>query len=135
MFFFKKKKNQECNSFTEESIYDIIIIVFIVIGLLYVWKESRIPEKYALLVAFCTFKIITNYRKCTISRLECKLRNVKREDGILASFLDRVVDIRYTKYKYLVYIISAFLLIHTENLKENLFEFRFLLNKFQRFKD
>jgi hypothetical protein len=110
------------NEFTEESIYDIIIYFFILIGLLYTIKEKRIPEKYALILAFCTFKIIANYRKCTFSKLECKLRKVKREDGLLSSFLDRVVDLRYSKYIYILYIIAFILLLHTENLKENLKE-------------
>ena len=94
-------EKQESKGFSEENVYDIIIVVFIFIGMLYVIKEKRIPERYALILAFCIFKILTNYRKCTLSKLECKIRGVKREDGILSSLLDRVVDIRYSKYKYI----------------------------------
>lgn len=121
------------NEFTEESIYDIIIYFFILIGCLYTIKEKRIPERYALILAFCTFKIIANYRKCTFSKLECKLRKVKREDGVLSSFLNRVVDLRYSKYIYFLYIIAFILLLHTENLKENLKEkFNWLRNSTSR---
>ena len=121
------------NEFTEESIYDIIIFFFILIGCLYTIKEKRIPERYALILAFCTFKIIANYRKCTFSKLECKLRKVKREDGVLSSFLNRVVDLRYSKYIYFLYIIAFILLLHTENLKENLKEkFNWLRNSTSR---
>lgn len=121
------------NEFTEESIYDIIIYFFILIGCLYTIKEKRIPERYALILAFCTFKIIANYRKCTFSKLECKLRKVKREDGVLSSFLNRVVDLRYSKYIYILYIIAFILLLHTENLKENLKEkFNWLRNSTSR---
>ena len=126
MFKIKEKKE---DSFTEESIYDIIIYLFILIGFLYIWKERRIPEKYAVIVAFCTFKIITNYRKCTFSRLECKLRKVKKEDGVLASFLDRVVDLRYSKYKYFLYVVSAILLVFTENLKQKITDPFYFLKK------
>ena len=113
----------DSHSFTEETIYDIIIYLFILVGFLYIWKEKRVPEKYGVIVGFCMFKILTNYRKCTFSRLECKLRKVKREEGVLASYLDRMVDLRYSKYKYIIYVASAILILHTENLKEKTINF------------
>ena len=99
----QSQKKEDNNSFTEETIYDIIIYLFILVGFLYIWKEKRVPEKYGVIVAFCMFKILTNYRKCTFSRLECKIRGVKKEEGVLASYLDRMVDLRYSKYKYIIY--------------------------------
>ena len=98
--------------FNEKSVYNIIIIVFIIIGLLYKFIDKRLPPNYIVLAAFCTFKMIFNYKKCTFSSIECKMRKVKREEGLLASFLDHVVDLRTSKYKVLLYILSFFFLIN-----------------------
>ena len=68
--------------FNEKSVYNIIIIVFIIIGLLYKFIDKHIPPNYIVLIAFCTFKMVFNYKKCTFSYLECKMRKVKREDGL-----------------------------------------------------
>jgi hypothetical protein len=100
------------NDFDEKSVYNIIVIVFIIIGLLYKFIDNFIPPNYIALVGFCTFKMVFNYKKCTFSYLECKMRKVKREEGLLASFLDHVVDLRTSKYSHLLYILSVFFLIN-----------------------
>ena len=41
-----------------------------------------------------TNKIIINFRKCTLSYIECKLRGVKKEQGYLNQFFDKLFDIR-----------------------------------------
>jgi hypothetical protein len=98
--------------FNEKSVYNIIVIIFIIIGLLYKFIDNYIPPNYIVLVGFCAFKMISNYKKCTFSYLECKMRKVKREEGLLASFLDHVVDLRTSKYKNLLYVLSGFFLIN-----------------------
>ena len=50
-------------------------------------------RKEILLITF-TVKIIINYRKCTLSYLECKIRGVKQEEGYLNDFFNRIFDIR-----------------------------------------
>ena len=102
----------------ENTIYDIIIYVYIAIGLLYVIIDKVVPSKYTFLIVFFTLKMLFNYKKCTFSYLECKLRKVKREDGYLASFLDHVVDLRNTKQKNVLYAISAVIIMHTDFLKK-----------------
>ena len=64
--------------------------------------------------AYFLYKWITDNRKCTISYLECKLRKVKKEDGILYNALDRIIDLNQTKYKY--YIIAFGIIISLINL-------------------
>ena len=108
------------NEFTEKSIYNIIIFIYLLIGFLYLFKDRVIPQRYIVLIAFFTFKLIFNYRKCTFSYLECKIRNVKKEDGVLASLMDHIVDLRYTKLKYVLYIISALFIMNSENVKDKL---------------
>ena len=106
------------NEFTEKGIYNIVIITFVIIGILYTTVDRVIPYRYTFIACFCLFKIIFNYRKCTISRLECKIRKVKREDGILSSFLDHVVDLRNSKIKYFLYILTVIFILHTDKIKE-----------------
>jgi hypothetical protein len=98
--------------FGEKTVYNIIIILFILIGFLYKIFDNYLPKNYIILVAFCTFKMAFQYKKCTFSYLECKMRKVKRQDGLLASFLDYVVDVGQTPYKYLLYPLSVFFFIN-----------------------
>ena len=98
--------------FDEKSIYNILILVGIIIGILYKAVDNYIDPSYIVLVMFLTFKMLFNYKKCTFSYLECKIRKVKRQDGLLASFLDHVVDLRTSKYSFLLYVLSCFFLIN-----------------------
>jgi hypothetical protein len=102
----------------ETTIYNIIVYVYLAIGILYVILDKSVPSRYVFLVVFFILKMLFNYRKCTFSYLECKLRKVKREDGYLASFLDHVVDLRNSKQKNLLYGISAIIIMHTDFLKK-----------------
>jgi len=106
--------NLEKFSFTEKHLYTTIIIVFLLIGILYTSVDHVVPQRYTIVALFCIFKIVFNYRKCTFSKLECKIRNVKREDGCLNSFLDHIVDIRYSKKRYILYILMVVFLLFTK---------------------
>lgn len=126
LFNKKQEKQQEEQNyenrteFTEINIYNIIILFYFFIGFLYICKDKHLHPKYALVLAFCTIKMIFNYRKCTVSYYECKVRGVKREDGVLAGFLDYVVDLRYSKYNQLIYTVVIIYLLFTENLQEKI---------------
>ena len=104
---FKKIKNFEI---TEKTIYNIIVFIFLTITFLCKFIDNYIPTNFIIFISFFTFKMIFNYKKCTFSYLECKYRNVKREDGFLAGFLDHVVDLRESKYKILLYSLSFILI-------------------------
>jgi len=126
-------KNFKNFEFNENSVYNIIIVIFIILGFLYKFIDNFIPPNYIVLVIFLTSKMIFNYKKCTFSYLECKLRKVKREDGLLASLLDYIVDLRNTKYSKFLYILSGFFIINTPFKEMIDFE---QLNKFkQNFKN
>jgi hypothetical protein len=58
---------------------------------------------------FMFFKIILNYDKCTLSYMECKIRNVKKEEGYLYSFLNNLISIRYEKIFIFFFIYYIFL--------------------------
>jgi hypothetical protein len=97
---------------TEEKVYSLIVCTYILIGLLYTFVDKYIPPRYLLIIMLCLFKMIYNYRKCTFSYLECKIRGVNREDGILNSLLEHIVNLRNSKYKYILYTIAAILLLN-----------------------
>jgi len=103
--------------FTEKKLYNGIVIFYVAIGLMYLFIDRNIPPNYAVLSAFLLFKMIANYKKCTISYLECKIRGVKRQEGILASILDHVVDLRDSDIKYLLYFLGAVILLTFANQK------------------
>ena len=98
---------------TEEKLYTFIAYFYAFIGLLYCFVDKYIPPNYCALVIFFMFKMISNYKKCTFSYLECKMRGVKRQDGYLASLMDHIVDLRNTPHKYIIYTIGVIILLNT----------------------
>lgn len=74
----------------------IIVYLFVIYGLIQVVLNKELNQVYFGLVLFISIKIFFNYRKCTISYLECKLRNVKKEEGYLNQLLDGIIDLRYS---------------------------------------
>jgi hypothetical protein len=99
-----------------QIVYVFITYIFIIIGLLYL-KEGHIPRNYIAILVYFIFKMVTLYDKCTVSYIECKLRNVKKEEGYLNDFLHSIVSLRYTnhaKFIYIVGIIFVFVFIKQE---------------------
>lgn len=76
-----------------------LITLYVFLGLLYLsGRVGPVPEWYLMLSLYLGFKWIFDYRKCTLSYLECKLRGVPREEGYLNRFLDELVDLRNEKW-------------------------------------
>ena len=115
----------ENGSFTEKSVYNIIIIVFMIIGVLYLVLDKHVPQNYAVICLFLMFKMLFNYKKCTISYLECKIRKVKREDGILGSLLDYIVDLRDHNIKYFLYLFGSIFVLLCIKEMVNLYRIKF----------
>ena len=88
------------------------IYLYLVLGLLCLFKNGKTPKYYIGILIFLSFKWIFNYRKCTLSWMECKIRGVKKEDGYLNRFLDNIVDIRYSKNIYIILIICFIIIIY-----------------------
>lgn len=81
-----------------------------IITLILISSVSNIKWLQQLSVEICIyllFKWITNYRKCTLSYIECKIRKVKKENGYIYNFLEPIFDINKYKYKYLIYLIIS----------------------------
>jgi len=97
----------------------LIVYLFLFIGLILINNDINIPRTYIGLLLFFLIKLLFNYRKCTISYIECKLRNVKKEQGYLNSFMDSIIDLRYTSHIYIIYFISAIIFYYYFIVKKN----------------
>ena len=97
----------------------LIVYLFLFIGLILINNDINIPRTYIGLLLFFLIKLLFNYRKCTISYIECKLRNVKKEQGYLNSFMDSIIDLRYTSHVYIIYFISSIILYYYFIVKKN----------------
>ena len=77
-------------------------------------------DVHILVVTICIyllFKWISDYRKCTISYIEIKLRNVKKEQGVLYNFLEDLIDFNKFEYRHILYtMITTILFINVYKL-------------------
>ena len=92
----------------------IIIYLYLLIGA-YLFGTNKYPnyeDVYILCLVFTSFKVITNYRTCSIAYAECKLRKVKRDKSYVNNFLDPIVDVRYSNHIYIVLPLTLFILYH-----------------------
>jgi hypothetical protein len=87
----------------------ICVYILIVIFLSYspFSNNQKIISWSMTLCVFLLFKWIFDYHKCTISYIECKLRNVKKEDGYVYTFMENIININKTNFKYLIYFLVA----------------------------
>ena len=84
---------------------DYIVLAYFILGIGFGIFKKKIAQWYIIILYFMLFKIIFNYKKCTVSYFECKLRNVKKEKGYLYRFLDKFINLRYEPYKHLIIIL------------------------------
>ena len=98
-----------------------IVYIYALVGILMMTFDINIPAWYISLVLFFNFKWIFDYRKCTISYMECLIRGVKKEQGYLYNFLDGIINIRYTKHIDLFYILTISVLTYHYFYKKNPF--------------
>jgi len=96
-----------------QIIYICIVYFYLGIGLLYLKVEKRIPRLYAAIIIYFLFKMMTGYDKCTLSYIECKLRNVKKQDGYIYDFLHSIISLKHTQHCVYMYVISIiFILVY-----------------------
>lgn len=101
----------------------IIVLLFVIYGLYKMILNENIHQAYVGISIFIMFKIIFNYNKCTISYIECKLRNVKKEKGYLFQFFEELINYRYNNYIFIpltivfTYLLYYFFIIHENKLK------------------
>ena len=93
-----------------EIVYLSITYLYIFLGLAFMW-DGYMPRQYIALICYFVFKMITLYDKCTLSYIECKLRNVKKHESYIYDFLHSIVDLRNTIHAKYFYVISFIFLL------------------------
>ena len=98
----------------------LIIIVILLTSI----NNKKINEIALTMVGYFLFRWITNYRKCTISYLECKLRGVKKDDGYIYNILNPLFDVnkKYNRSKYyILFILLGFYNMRKLNKNINIY--------------
>ena len=90
----------------------LFLYSYLLFGLGTILYGKELPLIYLFCLAFCSMKVITNYRVCSVAYLECKLRDVKRSDSLMNKFLDPIVDLRYTNHIYPLTFLSFIILTY-----------------------
>jgi len=103
---------------------EFIVFVYyliVVVGLIFIINRKEFPEWYLAILIYVNFKLLFNYRHCTLSRVECLARGVKKENGYLYNFLEDLVDLRCRPDINTFYMVSVVLIIinHINNVNNN----------------
>ena len=89
----------------------IFILILLLLLISSILDYDKLNEISYVIIIYLLFRWITNYRKCTISYLECKIRGVKKEQGYLYNILEELFDLNKTDFIYLIYILFGIILI------------------------
>ena len=87
------------------------VYLYLMIGLLSIYFKKPLPRIYLGLLIFFVFKWIFNYRKCTLSYIECKIRNVKKEKSHIYNYCEFFGDLIYSKYNDILFLLLVILLL------------------------
>ena len=109
-----------------------ITYLYLLIGIISIFLKKDLHRTYIVILIFMLFKIITNYRLCTISYIECKVRGVKQKDGYLNRVLDPIIDLRNTNHIYFIIVISFVILYYDLIKKNNIKYIKDFFNKYLR---
>ena len=91
-------------------IISILVLIFYIMGIfLNNVKHTRLLTITGI---FLLFRWFTNMRKCTFSYIECKLRDVKKEEGIIYNILEPIYDINQEPYRYIYYFIIVAIILY-----------------------
>jgi hypothetical protein len=105
----------------------LLVYFYLILGLLIIFLEIEVSKNiwgtYVTLIIFFTLKWLFNYRKCTISYIEYKLRDSKKDNCLLYKFMENMIDLRYNKEITKIYLISIFILFDYFIIKKNSLEF------------
>ena len=74
--------------------------------------NKKLNEYYIGILVFFLVKMVFNYRKCTVSYIECKLRNVKKENGYINKFMNDIIDFREKDESIFVYIYAGLIIYY-----------------------
>ena len=90
----------------------ILVYLYLFLGILCILTNKPLYQNYIILLLFFLLKAIFNYRKCTISYFEVKMRKVKKKEGYLYTLLNDIVDIRYSRQISIIYLLCSIILYY-----------------------
>ena len=109
------------NKFINKKNLIMLVYSYLFLGLFFLSIHYKLNKNYIFLILFITFKWIFNYRKCTISRIECIARKVKKEQGYLYNLLEILTDLRGSKHLPIFGIIICIILYFHYIVNKNTF--------------
>ena len=99
--------------------FKVIPYIYLALGYYFIYNNRNLDNDYMILLMFFTLKIILNYKKCTISYIECKLRGVKKEQGYLYRLLDGIINVRHTIHFPILFILTFYIYYYHFIIKGN----------------
>lgn len=60
---------------------------------------------------YLLIKWVTDYRKCTASYLECKIRGVSKEEGFINGYVEPIINLNRKPYIVLLYAFVIVIII------------------------
>jgi hypothetical protein len=91
-------------------IITILLYLYLIISTIF-FNNMFIVRTTLLLTLFLLIKWIFNHRKCTLSYLECKLRNIKKEQTYIHNYCEFFGDLIYNKYNDILFFILLIICI------------------------
>ena len=80
--------------------------------------NTYVNELSFTICIYLLFRFITNYRKCTLSYIECKIRRVPKEKGYLYNILNYIFDYNKKEYRFIIYLFLVIIsIINFKKLK------------------
>lgn len=100
----------------------LLVYTYLLYGILSIVTNKEVSILYLSLLLFVCFKVVINYRACSVAYLECKIRKIKRDESIINQLLDPIIDLRYTNHIYPFVLISFYILtynfVYLKRIKE-----------------
>lgn len=95
---------------------EIIILTFLILSCFI--KNKNVNQISMTICVYFLFRWLTDYRKCSISYFEIKIRGVSKEEGIIYQFLDPLFNYNKSKFRFIIYLVLVTIIyINNNNLK------------------
>lgn len=70
-------------------------------------SASDMPQWYIVLLTLFCIKIVTGYRKCTVSYWECKIRGVSRDRGVVNALVNGPLTVSLPGWRLMACLFTA----------------------------
>ena len=88
----------------------IIIYLYFILTTIFS-NDLSIIRANIFAILFLLIKWIFNHRKCTLSYIECKIRNIKKEKSHIYNYCEFFGDLIYSKYNDILFLLLVILLL------------------------